>query len=518
MTCFIARNLLSELVDDALEPARAHGLRGHLAGCPDCARELEELRGLRSALRSMPVRRAPADFLEKVRAKAERKSVLERVGGVLAPVLRLPRVAQGGLALAASLVVAVTVHLNNEQGGKSVWEMDGAPGARVVVQAKSTPSTLADEAPPTEEIAGAKPEESKTEGAPADGLSALARTGTAPPPPSTEAGPAKAKLAKDDAGPAGGKGAGVRGSTVVADESQPGSLDARGKAASELGLGGVSSQGASSPAARSGRGAGASGTLGSGTRSGGSGPVEAGLYATDPAAAAPAQAAAATPREAQRPSSNAASGSVDRNRAVTRDQVASSAEPSFDDAPSSAPEPSFGEPEPVATPRRSESAARESKKASAPAAAAAPAPNTDWGSGASGGDDSFGSPDSDGAFAKESTFEEEAEADPAPAKIAERPAEKRTDAKASQVGVRYRSAEADAPRKVADAARARRGTVVSGNPPSLGRAGASTVVIVEIPADELDGFRTFLEDFGTLEILGTPSGSRLRLRVEVIRE
>src|SRR5689334_5177370 len=103
MTCFIAQNELSAFADDALEAARATELQHHLTGCANCTRELQEIRRVRTMLRALPVHRAPPDFLAKVKAKAQHKSLFERVGEAIEPLLRLPRPAQAGLALAASL-------------------------------------------------------------------------------------------------------------------------------------------------------------------------------------------------------------------------------------------------------------------------------------------------------------------------------------------------------------------------------------------------------------------------------
>ncbi len=45
---------ISAYIDDMLAPPELQQFRSHLAGCPVCGRRLDELRGLRHALRDLP--------------------------------------------------------------------------------------------------------------------------------------------------------------------------------------------------------------------------------------------------------------------------------------------------------------------------------------------------------------------------------------------------------------------------------------------------------------------------------
>src|SRR3954469_1890842 len=141
MTCFIAKNLLSELIDDALDPARARELQQHVDGCAGCSRELAELKRVRTLMRAMPREKAPADFFSKVIAKAEHKSPLERVSGALSVLWKLPPPAKAGVAFAASLVLVITVWVN---GGdhSGAWNLSQAPG--VTRAAKAPAPVIAD--------------------------------------------------------------------------------------------------------------------------------------------------------------------------------------------------------------------------------------------------------------------------------------------------------------------------------------------------------------------------------------
>jgi mycothiol system anti-sigma-R factor len=60
---------LHAYLDDELDPAGRAAFEGHLSGCPDCTRELEAQRALRSGLRDGGLRfTAPAGLRERVRA------------------------------------------------------------------------------------------------------------------------------------------------------------------------------------------------------------------------------------------------------------------------------------------------------------------------------------------------------------------------------------------------------------------------------------------------------------------
>ncbi|HEV8674312.1 MAG TPA: zf-HC2 domain-containing protein [Methylomirabilota bacterium] len=70
MTCDEARELFSARADDALTPDERGGLDAHLAGCPDCRRELVRFEGTVRLLRAVAPARAPVGFVERVLAAA----------------------------------------------------------------------------------------------------------------------------------------------------------------------------------------------------------------------------------------------------------------------------------------------------------------------------------------------------------------------------------------------------------------------------------------------------------------
>jgi anti-sigma factor RsiW len=107
---------------DALEPAEQAEFERHLAGCPECRSDVEELRMAADALPrsvepfepSPSLKRALMSAVREDAAPAPRRSLLERLG--LAGGLR-PRLALAGAAFALVLGVAIGVVANSVGGG-----------------------------------------------------------------------------------------------------------------------------------------------------------------------------------------------------------------------------------------------------------------------------------------------------------------------------------------------------------------------------------------------------------------
>ena len=104
MTCHDARPQLSALLDDALSVAEHQALEAHLAGCAECRRELEQLRGTVALLGRLPPAHAPAGFVDRVMDAAYRPPWWRRLLDTLFRPLRvkLP------LEAAAALLVGVS--------------------------------------------------------------------------------------------------------------------------------------------------------------------------------------------------------------------------------------------------------------------------------------------------------------------------------------------------------------------------------------------------------------------------
>ena len=104
MTCHDARPQLSGLLDDTLSVAEHQALEAHLAGCAECRRELEQLRGTVALLGRLPPAHAPAGFVDRVMDAAYRPPWWRRLLDTLFRPLRvkLP------LEAAAALLVGVS--------------------------------------------------------------------------------------------------------------------------------------------------------------------------------------------------------------------------------------------------------------------------------------------------------------------------------------------------------------------------------------------------------------------------
>lgn len=500
MTCFIAQNELSAFADDALEMARAAELQDHLSGCAKCTRELQEIRRIRTMLRTLPVHRAPADFLSKVTAKAQRKSFLERASAALAPVLQLPRPAQASLALAASLLIAVTVFWNNPNRGLS--DLRSAPGAsagfREVANVQATTADAEDSKPledlekeakladaaelPQAELDRLQPVDKQTS------LKTVVAQSAPPPPPVAEESSVRAD-----------KGLAAAGRT---NEVSQGAL-ALSPAATPAPIGGAASS-------SSGRGAGAGAATGSSAYTA---PTSAGLYASEPA---PAPVAAARPKNdlAKKPQAIPAKDLASSGASVADEDAHS--EPSFDSSGA------FGQTGSGATAGAGDEYAGGDMGASPdPFAAAAPAEEK---SKTRDAREFAGKKEArrerGAAKAGEANAPALAEAPAEPEEVETVPAAVAAPAPAAPtVSAKYLSAASGAPAEIVSAAKAAGGRVISptSTPPGLGKVGASTVVIVEIPASGVTAFEDALRLGGTLERGTLPSGA-VRYRIEVVRQ
>ena len=71
MSCHDARERLSELIDDALDPGTRAAVDAHVSGCPECRRELDRLERTVVLLRAVEPVRAPVGFVDRVVAAAK---------------------------------------------------------------------------------------------------------------------------------------------------------------------------------------------------------------------------------------------------------------------------------------------------------------------------------------------------------------------------------------------------------------------------------------------------------------
>jgi anti-sigma factor RsiW len=116
MDCEFSKQL-GPYVDGELGAARATQVEAHLLGCPMCARELRELRGLRAVFAATQFPSLSAAGMARVRQRAA--ALAE------APDQRLLRIARLLSGVAACLLIAGTLRLSTA-GGQPVkaasWE------------------------------------------------------------------------------------------------------------------------------------------------------------------------------------------------------------------------------------------------------------------------------------------------------------------------------------------------------------------------------------------------------------
>ena len=92
MTCDETRDTLSAYLDEALAPDERSLVDAHLAGCAECRRELEALRGTVALLQRVEPARAPVGFVDRAVAAARPRPWYRRAAdAVLLPLaVKLP--------------------------------------------------------------------------------------------------------------------------------------------------------------------------------------------------------------------------------------------------------------------------------------------------------------------------------------------------------------------------------------------------------------------------------------------
>ena len=104
ISCERAWELLSQQLDEPLFPQEKQELEEHLAACPSCRKDKEELEQLDQALRNLGEIQAPADFTQRVMAQVQQTQSKPKV----IPLWRRPQVrALAGLAACALLCIGI---------------------------------------------------------------------------------------------------------------------------------------------------------------------------------------------------------------------------------------------------------------------------------------------------------------------------------------------------------------------------------------------------------------------------
>ena len=110
MECREAEKLLTEYIDGTLPPGKKALLEEHVKSCGACAEELAFLQRYRAKLSALEKVSAPADFLQQVRSRLERRSSFKKIWRVLSEPMQLRIPPEAVVAAATVLIVAFILH------------------------------------------------------------------------------------------------------------------------------------------------------------------------------------------------------------------------------------------------------------------------------------------------------------------------------------------------------------------------------------------------------------------------
>jgi anti-sigma factor RsiW len=189
VTCRDAREWLSDLLDDALEPDRRVEVEAHLASCAECRVELDRLRATVAALRGLDPVRAPAGFVDRVVQRAYPVPWYGRLGARLfLPLsIKLPLEAAAVVVIAglAMLVWERTPELHRAARPESA--MPSAPSTAPVEPTAQVASKMA--APPVATSQPAEPPRARSEARPRSSPATVVAEAPSPPRESVAAAP-----------------------------------------------------------------------------------------------------------------------------------------------------------------------------------------------------------------------------------------------------------------------------------------------------------------------------------------
>ncbi|MFH0839841.1 MAG: DUF2275 domain-containing protein [Candidatus Omnitrophota bacterium] len=144
MKCLRVKELLSEYIDGALDAGTVALLENHVTTCRNCREELAILKTVIKDLGSTEKTKAPADFLQKVHERLERRSEFERVMRKLfVPVrVKVPLEVAGVLA---TVILIVLVSNNVRLTKEEVFQDRSAAPVKFAEQFKSQSKVMMDE-------------------------------------------------------------------------------------------------------------------------------------------------------------------------------------------------------------------------------------------------------------------------------------------------------------------------------------------------------------------------------------
>jgi hypothetical protein len=126
--CSQVHELLSAYADAAVDAETAQVIERHLAGCKDCAADLEDLRATLAALRSLEKVRAPADFLDRIHDRLMQPSAGRRLlDKVFLPLrLKLP-LELAGVVVTTLLIVLTYQEIKSTRQTHPAFQVQAPP-------------------------------------------------------------------------------------------------------------------------------------------------------------------------------------------------------------------------------------------------------------------------------------------------------------------------------------------------------------------------------------------------------
>lgn len=139
MECATIKELLSEYMDDTLDPDTKARLEDHLVTCKGCTEELASLRALVQELSSLEPVEAPEDFIDKLRERMESRFQFRKILRMLFVPARIKIPLE--FATVAVMAVLVFFIVHTQEAKKQFLDMpEGTPTVRLAKKHMGKPS------------------------------------------------------------------------------------------------------------------------------------------------------------------------------------------------------------------------------------------------------------------------------------------------------------------------------------------------------------------------------------------
>lgn len=148
MECSQIRAILFENTDTEIPVEFREDVEAHLAVCRPCTMQFEALREQSHALKTLPKVEAPRDFLEQVRSRVEKPSILSRLKQGLPVLFAGKHFLQLAGAAAAAVVVIAASQVILREGGHKMLLSPAPPSVNAPQSVEVPPSVKATPASP----------------------------------------------------------------------------------------------------------------------------------------------------------------------------------------------------------------------------------------------------------------------------------------------------------------------------------------------------------------------------------